>query len=273
MKEKLSVIVPIYNGEEHLEKCLNSIINQTFKDFELILIDDGSKDQSLKICLEFERKYNNVKVFHQENKGTSTARNLGVEKSSGEWITFVDDDDWIEPNTYELAFSAQKNNPDCSMIQWNQERFWSGGTYIKDQDKNTKEGKYNLLDKPNRWGFIWNKIFRANIIRDNNLYEFNDSNGDSVATEDFVFCIFYAAYDPNMYQIEDFCYHHGFYGDSLGTRNRANDQLNRSRVITSWSMLRDELIKRNKFSGKAERLINRTINNLVEEYNKGNFKK
>ena len=68
MKEKLSVIVPIYNGEEHLEKCLNSIINQTFKDFELILIDDGSKDQSLKICLEFERKYNNVKVFIKKTK-------------------------------------------------------------------------------------------------------------------------------------------------------------------------------------------------------------
>ena len=62
------MIVPIYNGEEHLEKCLNSIINQTFKDFELILIDDGSKDQSLKICLEFERKYNNVKVFIKKTK-------------------------------------------------------------------------------------------------------------------------------------------------------------------------------------------------------------
>lgn len=91
----ISVIVPVYNTEKHLHKCINSILNQTFRDLELILIDDGSSDNSGMICDEYAKKDNRVRVFHQENCGVSVARNVGIDNAKGEYITFVDSDDYI----------------------------------------------------------------------------------------------------------------------------------------------------------------------------------
>ena len=91
----ISVIVPIYNAEKHLQSCIDSILAQTFTDFELLLINDGSKDNSGSICDEYVIKDNRVRVFHKENGGVSSARNLGLDNAIGEWVTFVDSDDWI----------------------------------------------------------------------------------------------------------------------------------------------------------------------------------
>ena len=96
---KISVIVPVYEVEEYLCECINSILAQTFVDFELILIDDGSLDSSGKICDEFAQKDNRIIVIHQENKGLSCARNTGIKTANGSFITFVDSDDLVA-NTY-----------------------------------------------------------------------------------------------------------------------------------------------------------------------------
>lgn len=103
MKEnvELSVIVPIYNLETCLPKCLDSILNQTYKDFELILIDDGSDDGSLTICRQYQKKDDRIRIFHQENGGVSSARNLGLDNARGSFIAFVDGDDLIEPEVFE----------------------------------------------------------------------------------------------------------------------------------------------------------------------------
>ena len=93
---KISVIVPIYNAEKYLHQCIDSIIAQTFSDFELLLIDDGSSDSSGFICEEYAQKDFRIKVFHKRNGGVSSARNLGLDNAKGEWITFVDSDDWIK---------------------------------------------------------------------------------------------------------------------------------------------------------------------------------
>ena len=93
---KISVIVPVYNTEKYLHRCIDSILSQTFTDFELLLIDDGSKDSSGAICDEYAAKDNRVRVFHKENGGVSSARNLGLDNATGEWIAFVDADDWVE---------------------------------------------------------------------------------------------------------------------------------------------------------------------------------
>ena len=98
----ISVIVPVYNVEPYLRKCLDSIIGQTYKDLEIIIIDDGSTDCSGKICDEYEERDGRLKVFHTENKGLSAARNLGLDNATGDWIGFVDSDDWIEPDMYEV---------------------------------------------------------------------------------------------------------------------------------------------------------------------------
>ena len=92
---KISVIVPVYKAEKYICRCVDSILAQTFTDFELLLIDDGSPDNSGAICDEYAASDSRVKVFHKENGGVSSARNVGLDNACGEWITFVDADDWI----------------------------------------------------------------------------------------------------------------------------------------------------------------------------------
>lgn len=119
---KVSIIVPIYNSEAHLSRCIDSILAQTYSVFELILVNDGSIDNSGKICEEYAQKDSRISVIHKENGGTSSARNVGIEKSRGEYITFVDSDDTIYPNylstfSYNADFEVAGletigNNPD-----------------------------------------------------------------------------------------------------------------------------------------------------------------
>ncbi len=104
--EKISIIVPVYQLEEYLEKCINSIIAQTYTNLEIILVDDGSTDNCPAICDRFQAEDPHIKVIHQENGGLSHARNVGMEMATGDYIGFVDSDDWIEPNMYEVLMSA-----------------------------------------------------------------------------------------------------------------------------------------------------------------------
>lgn len=101
---KISVIVPVYNAEKYLQRCVDSILAQTFTDFELLLIDDGSKDKSGGICDEYVRKDDRVKVFHKENGGVSSARQCGLDNALGEYSIHVDSDDWIEPKMLERMY-------------------------------------------------------------------------------------------------------------------------------------------------------------------------
>lgn len=103
---EISVVVPVYNVEKYLSRCVDSILAQTFTDFELILIDDGSKDCSGEICDNYAKQHRNIRVIHQDNKGQAAARNLGVEIAKGEWIAFVDSDDLIHPQYLEILYRA-----------------------------------------------------------------------------------------------------------------------------------------------------------------------
>ena len=106
---KISIIVPVYNVEKYLEKCIDSILNQTFKDFELILVDDGSTDNSGNICDEYRKKDRRIKVIHKSNGGLSSARNAGLDIALGKFIAFVDSDDYIHHQMYEIMYSFIKN--------------------------------------------------------------------------------------------------------------------------------------------------------------------
>ena len=111
-----SIIIPVYNVEEWLERCLDSILGDSCKDMELILVDDGSTDRSGRICDRYARIYKNVRVIHKENGGLSSARNAGLEKASGEWISFIDSDDWVEKDSFRkvrnLIESLSDEQPD-----------------------------------------------------------------------------------------------------------------------------------------------------------------
>ena len=106
----ISVIVPIYNVEKYVNKCVGSIVNQTYTNLEIILVDDGSPDRCPEICDEWAKKDSRIKVIHKKNGGLSDARNAGMKIASGDYIAFVDSDDWIAPEMYERLLMAIKND-------------------------------------------------------------------------------------------------------------------------------------------------------------------
>lgn len=115
----ISVIVPIYNVEQYLSRCVESLLNQTYSNLEILLIDDGSNDNSWKICCDFEKKFPYVRAYRKENGGQSSARNLGLDKAKGEYIGFIDSDDWVSHDMYEYLYSLiRDNNADLSQCNF-----------------------------------------------------------------------------------------------------------------------------------------------------------
>ena len=115
----ISVIVPVYNVEQYLPRCLDSIINQTYTNLEILLIDDGATDNSGKICDEYAQKDNRIRVFHKENGGQASARNLALDNATGEYVAFVDSDDYIEKEMYQKLLSAiQENEADLALCNY-----------------------------------------------------------------------------------------------------------------------------------------------------------
>lgn len=169
--KKISIIVPIYNAEEHLDKCVESILEQTETNLEIILVDDGSKDNSFEICKKYEKTDQRVKVIHQENAGVSVARNHGIELAEGEYIGFVDSDDWIEPVMYErLLKEAKETNADVVMCDAT--TVYSDGKI--QADTITQLSKNQVLNKPDftpsllleMAGSAWRCIYKNNRYND-----------------------------------------------------------------------------------------------------------
>ena len=177
---KISVIIPVYNVENYLSKCLDSVCNQTLKDIEIICVNDGSTDNSLNILNEYAKKDSRIKIISKENGGQATARNLGIKKVQGEYISFIDSDDFIEQDMLErLYIKAKDNNLDISMCKIatydNQTKeikdnvwYYMLGVFRdfeKDifNHKDTKEFTCNIAVTP------YNKIYKTSLIKDNNI--------------------------------------------------------------------------------------------------------
>lgn len=165
-KHKISVIIPVYNVDMYIEKCLDSIINQTYKNLEIILIDDGSTDGSGKKCDSYACKDNRIKVIHQKNCGLSAARNRGLDVATGEYIVFADSDDWIEPNMYScLIQQLIENNADIVYCGFYVEKGTSEvhtlPTCFVERQKDF-QGKVIRSDW--LYSVVWNKMFKKSII-------------------------------------------------------------------------------------------------------------
>ena len=167
---EISIIVPVYRVERYLERCIDSILAQTFHDFDLILIDDGSSDHSSEICDDYSRKDDRIIVIHQENKGVSAARNAGLDIVEGEYIGFVDSDDWIEPDMYEgLLNYIKSKRVDVSICGAN--IYSAAGDYIKsdligDSLIEKEELLKDIFGKPNKiGGSCCNKLFSRSILK------------------------------------------------------------------------------------------------------------
>ena len=178
---KISIIVPVYKTEKKLARCIESILNQTLKDFELILVDDGSPDKSRQICDEYAQKDSRIKVIHQSNQCAAAARNNGIKASCGEYIGFVDSDDYISKNYFEMLITATSESADiavCNYLSVSQ-----NGNASK-MDHGFKDGSlftrtdiekilyFNIFNNKNTVGYfqLWNKIFRRDFITNNNIF-------------------------------------------------------------------------------------------------------
>ena len=192
---ELSIIIPVYNAEKYLPACLDSVLGQSFGDFEVILVDDGSKDGSLVLINEWAQKDGRVKVFHKENGGVSSARNYGLSKASGEYICFVDSDDELPEGALEKLMA--RTAPGIDFVMGGYEMFDESGalTYsIEERVESTlsREDAVKQMYKPDYyiyWGFICSKLYKRSIIEKNNL-RFDE---DIFFTEDRLFTVNYLA--------------------------------------------------------------------------------
>ena len=166
---KVSIIVPVYNCEEYLKRCVDSILAQTEHDLQLILVDDGSADGSGAICDAYAAKDPRVLVIHQKNAGVSAARNAGLDAANGAYIGFVDADDYIAEVTYETALSAIGS---CDMAMWDAETVWDNGSTAADSIPLLAESR---LSQRSDWtpellaqmaGAVWRCLYKAELLRD-----------------------------------------------------------------------------------------------------------
>lgn len=164
----ISIIIPVYKVEKYLEKCIQSVINQTYENLQIILVDDGSPDNCGKICDEYAKKDHRIEVIHKSNGGLSDARNKGLEIAKGEYIGFVDSDDYIEADMYEVLYNLLKQyNADVSICNFY--TVSQGKISIKNADNGINE--YNrieilkeiLLDK-NIQSYAWNKLYKKELF-------------------------------------------------------------------------------------------------------------
>lgn len=171
---KISVIVPVYNVEKYLSRCIDSILAQTFKDFELLLIDDGSKDSSGKICDEYAKKDKHIRVFHKENGGVSSARNLGLDLAVGEWVSFVDADDKIEEK-YLSDLIENSSNVELVICGYKQIGISNKTVIYNEAVFNMKlykdQSYFNRSEIEASCLFYcpWRKLFKLELIKSNNI--------------------------------------------------------------------------------------------------------
>lgn len=167
---KLSVIIPIYNVEKYLRRCIESVLKQTYLNLEIILVDDGSTDGCEKICDEYKEKDERVSVIHKKNGGLSEARNFGLKLVTGEIVTYLDSDDYIDANMYEKMIKAMRDKEADIVVCGTYIDYEDGSTKIKSEKKekilNTEEALIELNSFSSFDMSVCNKIFKKEIIKD-----------------------------------------------------------------------------------------------------------
>lgn len=208
--KKISVIVPIYNSEDYIDRCVRSIVEQSYKNIEIILVDDGSTDNSSMMCDEWAKNDKRVKVIHKENGGVSSARNEGLKIAKGDYISFVDSDDYIDKKMIEKMLNQmEKGNTDLVICNYEPNSNYNTNKLI------SKNDFYNLiLDKTLFRGYLWNKLYKKEIISKNNL----KLDSKIHICEDLLFNCEYALYCNDIRVINDKLYYYS--DDSYSVLNK-----------------------------------------------------
>ena len=265
---KISVIVPVYNAEKYLRRCIDSILAQTFTDFELLLIDDGSKDKSGEICDEYARKDNRVRVFHKENGGVSSARNLGLDNAQGEWICFCDADDWVDDNwlyNYSICLNYDIIVQGFYVHRDNETRHKKLSSITNLYFEKEKFFEYLMfLNDIKNVGYVWCRLFNKTLIYENNI-RFNE---DFTLCEDLEFIFRYLIKSESSYIQNSACYH---YVEPNYNQKYYNNQCYRNNLKCFYSIINNYvLLVGNKKSPLIFSLINQYINCLIKIVRTGN---
>lgn len=225
---KLSIIMPVYNVEKYIEKCLKSIINQNNNDYELIIVDDGSLDNSVDIAKKITNKRRNIKIYSKENGGLSDARNYGLSKATGDYITFIDSDDEIEYNYVDSIIKSIKknNNPDFLLFGYyidyiKDENLYNSETIIEktsDLFLNNKKNKFSI-NNSSYIGYAWNKVYKYEIIKDNKLL----FEKGLQYIEDIVFNNNYFNFANHISIIDQALYHYKQYSNTITLGKKINE--------------------------------------------------
>lgn len=272
---EISIIVPIYKvPEKFLRKCIESIINQTFTNIEIILIDDGSPDNCGKICDEYAQRDSRVMVIHQKNKGLSGARNIGYRNAKGKWITFVDGDDWIENDMCEILYKYVKPNIDiicCGVIKdYGKKKY-----YYKYDDKYSDEKVYQneevkylqimLLDYNGNNAWAYAKLINREFLKMYSI-EYDEKLRQGAEALEFNLRMFDKA--KNVQFIKKYLYHYMYNDKSISA---SHDIANHDYVIRCFEKIKEFIIKSSNSKNLLKMFYNRLLYVIVTTAISGYF--
>lgn len=205
---KFSIIIPVYNVEKYIEKCLISVLNQNYSNYEIIVVNDGSKDKSGEICDEYAKKHDKITVIHIDNGGVSNARNVGLERATGEYVWFVDSDDYIESNSLETIASHIENNNTLDLLIFNAIIANEAGNKVGEITSDLPCEQAFNFETHRELVFtntsLWNRIYRMDIIREKRIF----FEPNITIAEDLLFNYKYLLECQNIFFVKDTLYYY-----------------------------------------------------------------
>lgn len=258
-RPKVSISVPVYNTEKYLCQCLDSLINQTLQDIEIVIVNDGSTDGSDSICNEYAKKDSRIKLISKENGGLASARQAALEVCTGEFFCACDADDWVEPRMYELLYKkAVETNADIVMCDY-VENHSTGKVVNKIYPFNALQGKDNLSETllghfPH---MIWNKLIRRELFSRYNLYWEQGINQG----EDMLMCMKIFSHNVSIEMVPLLLYHYRIVtGGNSYTHNITLSTFDQSRKVVEWA---EKNFSKNKYMKELTHLrVNLMITGL-----------
>ena len=257
MSPVVSIIVPVYNAEKTLKRCVNSIINQSYKDWELLLVDDGSTDESSIICDEYAQQDRRIRVFHKKNGGVSSARNVGLDNAIGEWVTFIDSDDWIEKSMLNILNIVSNVDLICCYYVAEGWKEWVSDPY---KDKIYKDSMMSefLTECLLKSIYVWGKFLKKELIEKHKMrFDVNLSY-----SEDTIFIYSYICNIKSVQTFSDAYYHYDKNESRLS--KRCEDWPGYFCIIEKQFVIIDSLSQ--VFQWNPEKVKNTTIIAFVNNY-------
>ncbi len=260
---KVSVIIPVYNVENYIAKCLESLISQTLKDIEIICVNDGSKDSSLEILNQYAQKDKRIVVFNQKNQGPGVARNLGIEKANGEYIAFVDSDDWLDSNALEILYSKAKTF-DCDIVEFGFKEIYQDSGRVKFHKMKIKLPESKIFNHNISASYLFgtiliacNKLFKASFIKNTGI-----KFAETRQAEDTIFTVSARVHAEKIIFVDK-----PFYNYLIRTGSAVNSQSNNNLdIIQSLECVKNLLIKEGLYQKYRTYFLKDAIKTLSTRY-------